>query len=232
MMEKIENLDYGLKIYQNSDLYTFTSDSILLAKFVKVKKNDVIIDLGTGSGVIALYLAKRNEINKVYGIEIQQELAEMAKKSVLLNKLSDKIEIINKNMLDVNLKANVIVSNPPYKKCNSVANVNKSRAIARHEIEINLENLLKTVNKLLQPNGKFYICYDADRSAELLYKLKNYKLEPKSMFFTYASLNKKASIVFVEAVKGAGEQIKVLPPIITNNSDGKYIQNLTINEVR
>ncbi len=232
MMEKIENLDYGLKIYQNSDLYTFTSDSILLAKFVKVKKNDVIIDLGTGSGVIALYLAKRNEINKVYGIEIQQELAEMAKKSVLLNKLSDKIEIINKNMLDVNLKANVIVSNPPYKKCNSVANVNKSRAIARHEIEINLENLLKTVNKLLQPNGKFYICYDADRSAELLYKLKNYKLEPKSMFFTYASLNKKASIVFVEAVKGAGEQIKVLPPIITNNSDGKYIENLTINEVR
>lgn len=231
-MEKIENLDYNLKIYQNSNLYTFTSDSILLAKFVKIKKNEIVIDLGTGSGIIALYLAKKFEAEKIYGIEIQSELSELAKKSVLLNNLNEKIEIINKDMLDVNLRADVIVSNPPYKKYNSVQNANMSRAIARQELKIDLDKLLKTVNKLLKPNGRFYICYDSERSAELIYKLKSYKLEPKTMFFTYANLNKKASIVFIESVKGGKEEVKVLPPLITNDNNGKYIENLEIKDVR
>ncbi len=231
-MEKIENLDYNLKIYQNSNLYTFTSDSILLAKFVKIKKNEIVIDLGTGSGIIALYLAKKFEAEKIYGIEIQSELSELAKKSVLLNNLNEKIEIINKDMLDVNLRADVIVSNPPYKKYNSVQNANMSRAIARQELKIDLDKLLKTVNKLLKPNGRFYICYDSERTAELIYKLKSYKLEPKTMFFTYANLNKKASIVFIESVKGGKEEVKVLPPLITNDNNGKYIENLEIKDVR
>ena len=213
-------------------MYTFTSDSILLAKFVKIKKNEIVIDLGTGSGIIALYLAKKFEAEKIYGIEIQSELSELAKKSVLLNNLNEKIEIINKDMLDVNLRADVIVSNPPYKKYNSVQNANMSRAIARQELKIDLDKLLKTVNKLLKPNGRFYICYDSERTAELIYKLKSYKLEPKTMFFTYANLNKKASIVFIESVKGGKEEVKVLPPLITNDNNGKYIENLEIKDVR
>lgn len=227
-MEKIEELDYGLKIFQNSELYTFTSDAVLLAKFAKIKNGETVIDLGTGSGIIAMYLAKKADVKKIYGIEIQTELAKMAQKSVNLNNLQEKIEIINKNMLDIDLKANVVVTNPPYKKLTSYSNQNLSKAIARHELKINLDGIICTANKLLNTGGRFYICYDSNRTAELIYKLKNYKLEPKTIFFSYPNINKDASIVFIEAIKGGREGIKVLPPLITNDNSGKYIENLIV----
>lgn len=229
-MERVENLDYGLKIYQNSELYTFTSDAVLLAKFAKVKAKDTVVDLGTGSGILALYLAKKFNPKKIYGIEIQEKLAKMAEKSLKLNNLDNIIEIINKNMLDVNINADVVITNPPYKKITSKTNQNSSRAVARHEVEINLDNLLKTINKILNISGRLYICYDSNRTAELIYKLKCYKLEPKKMFFSYSNIKKTASIVFIEAVKGGREEIKVLPPLITNYDNGKYIENLTVED--
>ncbi len=230
-MERVEHLDYGLKIYQNSELYTFTSDAVLLAKFAKVKNGETIADLGSGSGIISLYLAKKADVKKIYAVEIQKKLAEMSKKSVELNNLQNKIEIINENMLNLSLQVDVVVTNPPYKKFSSIKNENSSRAIARHEIEINLTKLLKTASKMLKEKGRFYICYDSNRTAELIYNLKLNKLEPKKMFFTYANINKNASIVFVEAVKCGKEEIKILPPIITNNENGKYIENLEIKDV-
>ena len=159
-MERIENLDYGLKIYQNSELYTFTSDAVLLAKFAKVKAKDTVVDLGTGSGILALYLAKKFNPKKIYGIEIQEKLAKMAEKSVKLNNLDNIIEIINKNMQEININADVVVTNPPYKKITSNTNQNSSRAIARHEVEINLDNLLKTINKIIKTSERLYNCYD------------------------------------------------------------------------
>ena len=224
-MERIEKLDYDLQIFQNSELYTFTSDAVLLAKFVNLRKGDVVVDLGTGSGIIALYLAKKGCSKKVIGVEIQTELAKMAEKSVKLNKLEDKIEIINKNM---KLSADVVVTNPPYKKLTSLKNQNLSRAIARHEVEINLDELLTTASKMLNTGGRFYICYDSNRLAELIYKLKAHKLEPKALFLSYPSINKDSSIVFIEAIKDGKEGIKILPPVITNGDDGKYIENLIV----
>lgn len=227
-MERIEKLDYDLQIFQNSELYTFTSDAVLLAKFVNLRKDDVVVDLGTGSGIIALYLAKKGCSKKVIGVEIQTELAKMAEKSVKLNKLEDKIEIINKNMKEVKLSADVVVANPPYKKLTSLKNQNSSRAIARHEVEINLDELLTTASKMLNTGGRFYICYDSNRLAELIYKLKAHKLEPKALFLSYPNINKDASIVFIEAIKDGKEGIKILPPVITNGDDGKYIENLIV----
>ena len=227
-MEKIEKLDYGLEIYQNPDLYTFTSDAVLLAKFAKIKRGQTIADFGTGSGIIALYLAKAGA-EKVYAVEIQPEMAEMAKKSVEHNNLQDVVEVINDNIKHFDKQVDVVVSNPPYKKKCEYVNMSMSRAIARHEIEIDMEGLIKSVNKVLKFGGAFYVCYDADRTAELIFKLKSNGLEPKEMFFTQSALEKPASIVFVKAVKGGRLGIKVLPTLITNSSDGKYIENLKVN---
>lgn len=227
-MDRIEYLDYDLKIYQNPNLYTFTSDSVLLAKFVKAKAGETVVDLGTGSGVIAIYLTSSTKAKKIIGVELQTDLAEMARRSVSLNKLEDKVEILNMNMKELNIQADVIVSNPPYKKAGAILNDNISRAIARHEIEINLEDLIKVVKKNLKFGGKFYISYDANRTAELIFELKKNGLEPKSLFYTYSQNGKEASLVFIKAVHGGKPSIKVLKPIITNNESGKYIENLKI----
>lgn len=228
MMEKIENLDYNLRVYQDSEMYAFTSDAVLLAKFVVAKKNAVIVDLGTGSGIISLYLAKKFNPKRIYGIEIQEKMAEMAKKSVKLNNLEDIIEIINEDMKKISLKADIVVSNPPYKKLSPFVNLVESKAIARHEICINLDELVNVANSILETGGKFFVCYDADRSAELIYKLKKSGLEPKRIMFTQSRKESDASLVFVEAVKGGKEGIRVMPVLITNDSKGKYIENLEV----
>lgn len=227
-MEKIENLDYGLKIYQDYNLYTFTSDAVLLAKFAKIKKNQTVADFGTGSGIIALYLAKSGA-KKVYAVELQEEMANMAKRSVKLNNLESIVEVLNDNIKNFDKPVDVVVSNPPYKKVCGNVNMCKCKAIARHEIEINMDELIKSVNKTLKFGGEFYVCYDADRTAELISKLSKNGLEPKEMFFTQSAPNKPASIVFIKAVKGGKYGINVLPTLITNDENGKYIENLKVN---
>jgi len=227
-MERIEKLDYDLQIYQNSELYTFTSDAVLLAKFAKIKKGQIVADFGTGSGIIALYMAKAGA-GKVYAVEIQSEMAEMARKSVQLNNLENIIEVVNENIKNFNVQVDVVVSNPPYKKVCEYVNMSKSRAIARHEVEIDMDSLIDSVKKVLKFGGAFYVCYDADRTAELISKLSKNSLEPKEMFFTQSAVDKPASIVFVKAVKGGKSGIKILPTLITNSADGKYIENLKVN---
>lgn len=229
-MERIENLDYNLKIYQNSALYTFTSDAVLLAKFASAKPSDIVVDLGTGSGIIALYLAKKTLAKKIYGVEIQKSLAEMAIRSVELNNLQNRIEIVNMNMLDFKASADVVVCNPPYKKAGNIVNQSSSAAIARHEVEINLDKLILTVKRLLKFGGKFYVSYDANRSAELIYKLSKNGLEPKTMFFTQSNPEADASLVFIKAVLGGKPSVRVLKTLITNDKSGKYIENLKVEE--
>ena len=155
--ERIDDLEYkGLKIIQNKNGFCFGIDSVLLSDFAKnIKKNAKVIDIGTGTGIISILLSKKTELSKIYGVEIQEEVANMAQRSVQLNNLQDKIEIINsniKNIFDI-LNQNdfdAIVTNPPYMKVNTGAiNEEKKKLISRHEVECTLEDIIKISYKLL-----------------------------------------------------------------------------------
>lgn len=228
--EKIEDLCLDeLKIIQSPSLYRFTSDAVILANFIVAKPSDKLLDLGTGSGIIAILATYKNKLKNVVGVEIQSELADMASRSVKLNELENAIKIFNadiKKIQELNLpEFDIIACNPPYKKQNtSKLNQSESDKIARHETTTTLKEICQIASKNLKFGGKFYVCLDSDRTAELLFELKNSKLEPKKMFFTQSSEKSVAKIVFVQAVKGGKESVKILPMIITNDKDGKYLE--------
>lgn len=237
--EEFEDLQLdGMKIIQSKDLYRFTSDAVILANFVRAKSSDVLLDLGTGSGIIAILATYKNNIQTAIGIDIQPKLVDMATRSVAHNNLTERISIVELDMKQLLSsrevekfgfnRFDVITCNPPYKKRGSAkkVNQNESQSIARHEIEINLAEICKVASNCLKFKGKFYICLDSDRVAELIYNLKTNGLEPKRMFFTQPSEESEAKIVFIEAVKGAKEGVRVLPMLITNDRDGGYIQTI------
>lgn len=232
---RLEDLQYkGLKIYQNKDLYCFTSDAVTLANFAKIKRGDKVCDFCSGSGIIAILLAAKNEPSEVFAVEIQNEMFELLQKNIELNNVEN-IKPILGDVIEFSKyipagSVDVVVCNPPYKKKGaSFHNANKVVATARHEIKLDLLGLLESVKRVLRFGGKFYISYDANRSAELMSRLKAFELEPKRMFFAQPSPQKSATLVFVEAVRGGREGVEVLPTLISNDKDGNYVQNIFDN---
>ena len=232
---RLEDLQYnGLKIYQNKDLYCFTSDSVTLANFAKIKKGDKVCDFCSGSGIIAILLSAKNEPSEIYAVEIQNEMFELLQKNIELNNIENIKPILGDvKEFSKHISAgsvDVVVCNPPYKKKGaSFHNENQVVATARHEIKLDLLGLLESVKRVLKFGGRFYISYDANRSAELLAKLKAFELEPKRMFFAQPSPKKSATLVFVEATRGGREGVEVLPTLISNDKDGNYVQNIFDN---
>lgn len=231
--ERLDDLDLdGLKIIQHKDKYCFTSDSVFLANFVNAKKSDHVVEIGSGSGIISILVAHKCNPKHIDTFEIQPYLADMSKRSIELNGMSDKITVHNTKVqkhkdIIKHESADIVMSNPPYKKLgSSFLNLIPEIAIARHEVKLNLKKLVSCAEKMLKFGGKFYVVYDANRTAELLYHLKKKKLEPKRMFFTQPAEDKNATLVLVEAVKGGKESVTVLPTLITNNQNGDFIKSL------
>lgn len=232
--ERIDDLEYeNLKIIQNEKGFCFGIDSVLLSDFAKgIKKNSNVVDIGTGTGIISILLSAKAKINKIYGIEIQKEVAEMAKRSIKLNNLEKKIEIINTNIKNIfeYLKPNeidAIVTNPPYMKLNTGAiNSEKKKLISRHEVECTLEDIIKISYKLLKSNGEFYMVHRAERIVDILYYLRKYKLEPKILRFIQPKINKDPNLVLIKAVKNGGYQLKVEKPLIVYDEKGNYTNEI------
>lgn len=232
--ERIDNLEYkNLKIIQNTTGFCFGIDSVLLSDFAKnIKKNSTVIDIGTGTGIISILLSSKTDLNKIYGIEIQEDVANMAKRSVELNNLQNKIEIINTNIKNIfeYLKPNetdVIVTNPPYMKLNTGAiNEDRKKLISRHEVECTLEDIIKISYKLLKSNGEFYLIHRAERIVDVLYNLRQYKLEPKILRFIQPNINKEPNLVLIKAVKNAGYQLKIEKPLIIYDENGNYTDEI------
>ena len=187
--ERIDDLEYkGLKIIQNENYFCFGMDSILLSDFAKeIKKDSTILDIGTGTGIISILLSKKTECKKIFALEVQQEIAEMAERSVEMNNLQDKIEIINDNIKNIenyleNNSINAIVTNPPYKRKDSgVKNENMNKLISRHEITANLEDFIAKGSKVLKDKGAFYMVNRPERLADIISLFRKYKIEPKKL---------------------------------------------------
>ena len=231
-MERIDELNYeNLKIIQNTDGFCFGIDSVLLTEFARdIKKQSRIVDMGTGTGVLAILLSKKVDAKKIYGIEIQKDVAEMANRSVKLNSLENVIEIINEDINKINLENNsfdAVVTNPPYKKLGTgIDNKKEKQKISRYETTASLDDWLRISSKLLKDNGSFYIVYRTDRLSELTENMRKYKLEIKRERFVYSNINKQSNLVLIKAVKGAGVFLKVEKPLIIYNLDGTYTDEI------
>ena len=228
--ERIDDLEFkGLKIIQNKNGFCFGIDSVILSDFAKnVKPNSNIMDLGTGTGILPILLSAKTEAKKIWGIEIQEDVANMAKRSVLLNKLEEKIEIINENILNLESKfeknsIDVIVTNPPYKKKGTgVINEKESKLIARHEITASLEDFIEISSKLLKDKGEIFMVHRPERLVDILYLMRNKKIEPKNIRFVYANKESEPKLILVRGVKNAKEFLKVEKNLYIYNEDVNY----------
>lgn len=232
--ERIDDLEYkGLKIIQNKDGFCFGIDSILISDFAKdMRKGSTVLDLGTGTGIISILLSKKQENLKIYGIEIQNDVAEMASRSVRLNNLQERVSIINDNLknLENHFKPNsidVIVTNPPYKKNNTgLKNDDYRNLVSRHEIECTLEDIISISKKLLKDKGEIYMINRAERLVDIVSCMRNYKLEPKIIRFVHSKQNEKPNLVLIKAVKNAGEFLKIEKPLVVYRDDGVYTDEI------
>ena len=232
--ERIDDLEYkGLKIIQNKDGFCFGVDSVLLSDYAKnIKKNSKVIDIGTGTGIISILLCEKTKLSKIYGIEIQEDVAEMASRSSKLNNLQDKFEVINKNIKDIFDILNpheydVVVTNPPYKKVNTgVKSIENKQLISRHEVECTLEDIIEKSSKLLKDLGEFYMVHRAERLVDIMCLLRKYKLEPKNIRFVHSKENEKPNLILVRAVRAAKEFLKIDKPLIIYKENGEYTDEI------
>ena len=210
IMEVVNNLlDYEkLKIVQNTDWFKFSLDSVLLADFINVKKKDRnIIDFCTGNAPIPLFLSTKTS-NSIIGVELQEEVFKLAKKSVILNNLENQIEIINEDVKNLKNKYetdtfDIISCNPPYFKISEQTqkNENNIKAIARHEIHLNLTDIFEISRKLLKNNGSIYIVHRTDRLVEIINEMSCYNIMPKRIRFIYPFKNSESNMVLIEGRK-------------------------------
>ena len=232
--ERIDDLEYkGLKIIQNEKGFRFGIDSVLLSDFAKnIKSGSNVVDIGTGTGIISLLLCKKTSLSKIYGIEIQKEVAEMAQRSVELNELQGKMEILNiniKNVFDVldKNKFDVVVTNPPYKKANTgLKSEENSNLISRHEVECTLEDIAKQSYLLLKDKGEFYMVHRAERLVDIFCTLRKNKLEPKVIRFVHSKQNDKPNLILIKSVKNAEEFLKIEKPLIVYKDSGEYTDEI------
>lgn len=232
--ERIDDLEYkNLKIIQNKTGFCFGIDSILLSDFAKnIKKNAKVIDIGSGTGVISILLCEKTKLEKIYGIEIQEEVANMSKRSALLNSLEKKFEVINIDINDIfNIlnknEFDAIVTNPPYKPFNTGArNIEIKKIISRHEVKCTLEDIIEKSSKLLKSLGEFYMVHRAERLADIMCLLRKYRLEPKEIRFVQSKVNEKPKLILVKAVKNAKEYLKLDSPLIIYRDDGQYTDEI------
>jgi len=223
----------GLKIYQNTDWFLFSLDSVLLPNFVTLNKNiKTVMDLGTGNAPIPLILSTKTNA-KIIGIEVQKDLYELAKKNIQYNHLEEKIEIYNLNIK--NLKEHfspdsmdVITCNPPYFKITEQSNLNEDihKVIARHEKMVTLEDVIQISKYLLKNNGVMALVHRTDRFLDILRLCSQYGMEVKKIRFIYTKLQTESNMILVEARKNGGTGLKVLPPLYVHEENGDYTKEV------
>lgn len=231
--ERIDDLQRnGYKIIQDPCRFCFGMDAVLLSGFARADKGDHVIDLGTGTGIIPILMEAKTEASHLIGLEIQEESADMARRSVALNNLESKIEIVTgdiKQAVELFGKStmDVVTSNPPYMiGQHGLKNPDSEKAIARHEVLCTLEDVVKTAAALLKPGGNFFMVHRPFRLAEIMTCLSNYKLEPKRMRLVYPFVDKEPNMVLIEANRGGRSRLTVEKPLIVYKEQGVYTDEI------
>lgn len=239
--ERLDDLQYkGLKLIQKKDGFCFGVDAVLLSHFAQVSKNSRVIDLGTGTGVIAILLAAKKEPGSVTGLEIQEEMAEMAARSVKLNDLENSVKIVHGDIKDaVSLfgasSFDAVVSNPPYMaKGGGLVNPQDTKAVSRHEILCTLEDVISAASGLLCPGGKFSMVHRPQRLADIIFLMRKYSIEPKWLRFVQPSPGKKPNLLLISGTRDGNPELRVQESLCIYDENGKYSEeiNLIYNERR
>lgn len=223
----------NLKIVQNIEFFSFSLDSVLLPNFFTCDKSVAkILDIGTGNAPIPLILSTKTNA-EIYGIEIQKDLYDLASETLKINNLQDRIKLINDDVNNLNCyfepgTFDVILSNPPYFKLNNESKKNEviQKAIARHEIKLNLEQLLKISYRFLKNNGRLAIVYRTDRLSEVLAMMNKYRLEPKNILFVFPKEGMLSNIFLVEGIKNGNPGIKAVNYIVAHDKKGNYTEEI------
>lgn len=222
----------GLQIIQKSRGFRFTLDAVLLAHFATLKEGDRVVDLGTGTGIIPLLLTTRATKVHVTGVEIQDKMAQMTRRSVVLNALEDKVNIIQGDLRDIHLLLGggiftLVTANPPYwSPQEGQPSRHEGKAVARHELSCSLEDIVRSAGKLLNYQGRFAMIHRAGKLAEVFSLLRSYELEPRRLRFIHSFLGKEAQHFLLEARKKAAPDLKVLPPLVVYEKQGVYTQEI------
>ncbi|MCX8030912.1 MAG: tRNA1(Val) (adenine(37)-N6)-methyltransferase [Thermodesulfovibrionales bacterium] len=220
-----------IKICQYKDGYRFSIDALLLFSFVNLQRVYNIVDLGAGSGIIGILLAKKYPNAQVTLVELQQRLARLSERNIFDNELIGRVQVVNKDIVELLEvkeyygKYDVVVSNPPFRKLNTgVVSCVDERAIARHEIKISLADLIKTSSYLLKSNGRLFIIYLPERLVEVFAVMRKHSLEVKRLKFIHSKVSTDSKMVLIEAVKDGKQSLKVESPFFIYDEEGKYTQ--------
>lgn len=229
--ERIDRLvsNGEMPIIQSATVFSYSLDALLLADFAYLPiKKGAILDLGTGNGVIPLLLSEKTEASLV-GLEIQERLADMAERSVQLNELEDKIQIVVGDLREAQTALgqssfDVVLSNPPYFKTPSKTEHNKNEhlTIARHEIMCSLEDVVKAAKRYVKPGGKFALVHRPERLVDIITQFRAYKIEPKRMRLVYPKRKKAANTLLIEGTRDGSAGLQIMPPLYIYNDDNTY----------
>ena len=231
--ERIDDLQRnGYRIIQHPDKFCFGMDAVLLTGFACAKETDSLLDLGTGTGIIPLLMEAKYGCRKLTALEIQEESADMARRSVELNALSHKIEIVTGDIKEADTlfeaaSFDCITCNPPYMiGQHGLQNPEGPKAIARHEILCTFQDVVRVTAKLLKPGGHFFLVHRPFRLPEIMTTLSQHKLEPKRMQLVYPFVDKEPNMVLIEAVRGGNPRMKVEKPLIVYKEPGVYMPEI------
>ncbi len=229
-LDELQRNGYG--IIQDPGRFCFGMDAVLLSGFAKVKKGEKVIDLGTGTGIIPILLEAKTKGEHFTGLEIQPESADMARRSVAYNHLEEKISIIDGDIKEASQifgasSFDVVTTNPPYMiGQHGLTNPTDAKAIARHEVMCNLDDIIRESARLLRPQGRFYMVHRPFRLVEIFCKMVEYHIEPKRMKLVYPYVDKEPNMVLIEGMSGGKSRITVEKPLIVYKEPGVYTDEI------
>lgn len=231
--ERIDELQRnGYCIIQNPERFCFGMDAVLLSGFARAKKQERCLDLGCGNGIIPILMEAKTEGKHFTGLEIQPESADMAKRSVALNGLQDRIDIVEGDIKDASKifgasSFHVVTTNPPYMTAqHGLTNLYEAKTIARHEVLCNLEDIIRESARLLMPGGRFYMVHRPFRLAEIISLMVQYRMEPKRMRLVYPYVDREPNMVLIEGLRGGKSRMTVEKPLIVYKEPGKYTDEI------
>lgn len=231
--ERLDDLERnGYKIIQNPNKFCFGMDAVLLSGFVKIKKDERVLDLGTGTGIIPILLEGKTSGKHFTGLEIQEESVDMARRSVAYNHLEEKISIIQGDIKSASSifgreSFHVVTSNPPYMTFNhGLTNPDLPKAIARHEILCSLEDVVREGSLVLKPGGRFYMVHRPFRLVEIFEVFRKYQIEPKHMRLVHPFVDREPNMVLIEGLKYGNPMMTVDPPLVVYEKPGVYMPEI------